>query len=819
MYKAIMLFMVLAICANAHAAKRLKPTFIFSNGSTIVASAVVTDAPYQADKTGKSDATAAIQRALDDVAEVGGGVVYMPAGRYRIEGSLKLGYATALVGEWKYSHDGNIGMGTILLAYGGRDKAEGDALLLATSSETALMNLTIYYPEQKPDDIRPYPPTISSFMSTLQNLILCNSYFAIDQKSMNASFLSDIYSTALVRGLYAPESQEFSWIRDVHFDNFYWKEAVKLFDGKPMTAAQAAMVDAYAKAHLVGLELQRLDALAIDGFSAKSAQVPIRMAKNPKYPHPVFGYGGVAMDFKGQRDEQGWAPWYYYMRYANVDNVPEIAGIRYFPPKTPTAKRVDKSSFYDVTQPPYNAMGDGIADDTAAVKKALSAASKRGGGTVYLPQGHYRITSPLVIPTGVELRGPYAAGKMRAFKEGCALEVYCGKGSIAPETDTAFITLQANSGIRGFTISHPEQSFDVKKLVSYPYTIRGNGSNVYIMDVDLLNSTYGIDFATNRCDGHLVRGMWATVLFKGINVGANSRDGKLERMAFSVGPFSESGRYAAVKTEETNTDLRDFISNNLVCYLFGDSVNEKGWGLVSFLPLTHYEFYEDKGQGCTNANFWLSMHDVGKRFNILANSGKNISLIGYFCSGSGEGKYNWLEVGPAFKGPLNVYAKTVQQSGINHPYGFSSRQVAFYEETSLTTGKNATAIKSADGNTPAKAVDRDPRSFWQAPAGSDLDVDLGQTRTITGFGLVNAGLFDDLKQNAEEAELWTSADGQDYTKAETVYVRPGGALQPYSNSWADCPVTPVTARYVRLKVTKPGADGIIRISTFNVFGY
>ncbi len=819
MSKIFVLMMLAACIGAANAATRLKPTFISSNGATIVASAVVTDAPYQADKTGKSDATAAIQSALDAVTDVGGGVVYMPAGKYRIEGSLKLGYATALVGEWVHPDKGGIGKGTILLAYAGRDKADGDALLLTTRSETALMNLTIYYPEQKPDDIRAYPPTISSFMSTLQNLTLCNSYFAIDQKSMNASFLGNIFGTALVRGLYAPESQEFSWIRDVQFDNFYWKEAVKLFDGKPMTAAQAATVDAYTKAHLVGLELQRLDALAIDGFSAKSTQVPIRMAKNPKYPHPVFGYGGVAMDFKGQRDEQGWAPWYYYMRYANVDNVPDAKGKRYLFPKTPTPARVDAKSFINVTQPPYSAQGDGIADDTAAVKKALSAASKRGGGTVYLPQGHYRITSPLVIPTGVELRGPYAAGKMRAFKEGCALEVYCGKGTISPETDTAFITLQANSGIRGFTISHPEQSFDVKKLVSYPYTIRGNGSNVYIMDVDLLNSTYGIDFATNRCDSHLVRGMWATVLYKGITVGANSNGGKLERMAFSVGPFWESGRYVSFETPEAKTALLDFIKTHLVCYQFGDCSSEMGWGLVSFLPLTHYEFSSQNGAGCTDSTFWLSMHDVGHRYNVLANTGRNISLVGYFCSGSGEGKYNWLEVGPDFKGPLNIYAKTVQQSGINHPYGFSSRQVAFYEETSLTTGRNATARKSADGKRPANAVDRDPRSYWQAPSGSDLDVDLGQARTITGFGLVNAGLFDDLKQNAEEAELWTSTDGQNYTKAETVYVRPGGALQPNAHSWADCPVTPVTARYVRLKVTKPGADGIIRISTFNVFGY
>lgn len=44
----------------------------------------VTAAPYGADDTGTSDATAAIQRAVDDVGAAGGGVVYLPAGTYRV---------------------------------------------------------------------------------------------------------------------------------------------------------------------------------------------------------------------------------------------------------------------------------------------------------------------------------------------------------------------------------------------------------------------------------------------------------------------------------------------------------------------------------------------------------------------------------------------------------------------------------------------------------------------------------------------------------------------------------------------------------------
>ncbi len=45
----------------------------------------VTQPPYNADNTGTTDATEAIQRALNDVGQSGGGVVYLPAGTYKVK--------------------------------------------------------------------------------------------------------------------------------------------------------------------------------------------------------------------------------------------------------------------------------------------------------------------------------------------------------------------------------------------------------------------------------------------------------------------------------------------------------------------------------------------------------------------------------------------------------------------------------------------------------------------------------------------------------------------------------------------------------------
>ncbi|WP_168120379.1 carbohydrate-binding protein [Paenibacillus sp. HB172176] len=53
----------------------------------------------------------------------------------------------------------------------------------------------------------------------------------------------------------------------------------------------------------------------------------------------------------------------------------------------------------------YGAKGDGIADDTAAVRKALRAAGAAGGGVVMFPSGRYHLTNTIEIPTHTTVRG------------------------------------------------------------------------------------------------------------------------------------------------------------------------------------------------------------------------------------------------------------------------------------------------------------------------------------------------------------------------------------------------------------------------------
>ena len=109
---------------------------------------------------GKTDDTAAFQKALDTAAEAGGGVVYAPRGNYFFAGHLKVPNAVTLKGMWESvpSHLGlrNPGAakptddGTTCLVTESRGKEDGPPFITLNTDST-LKGVVIYYPEQNPD--------------------------------------------------------------------------------------------------------------------------------------------------------------------------------------------------------------------------------------------------------------------------------------------------------------------------------------------------------------------------------------------------------------------------------------------------------------------------------------------------------------------------------------------------------------------------------------------------------------------------------------------------------------------------------------------
>lgn len=188
---------------------------------------------------------------------------------------------------------------------------------------------------------------------------------------------------------------------------------------------------------------------------------------------------------------------------------------------TPTDRFAPPSSkIAVVTDATYGAKGDAKADDTAAVEKAISE-MKEGGGTVFFPPGEYRITKELTVPTGVELRGANE-GPHHSETRGSVIDVIPGKGQ---EDGTPFITLSANSGLRGLTFHYPEQ--DALNVSPYPWMIRGGGEGVWVINVTCTFAYRILDLATMKCDRHFVDYLGGHALREAFRIGGGSMGGRL----------------------------------------------------------------------------------------------------------------------------------------------------------------------------------------------------------------------------------------------------------------------------------------------------
>ena len=60
----------------------------------------------------------------------------------------------------------------------------------------------------------------------------------------------------------------------------------------------------------------------------------------------------------------------------------------------------------NVKSSPYNAVGDGVADDTVAIQNAINAVCAAGGGTVFFPRGWYLVNGAFDVSTNSILKIP-----------------------------------------------------------------------------------------------------------------------------------------------------------------------------------------------------------------------------------------------------------------------------------------------------------------------------------------------------------------------------------------------------------------------------
>jgi hypothetical protein len=185
-------------------------------------------ADYGAAGDGKTDCTAAFQKALDAAGSAGGGSVTVPAGRFFFKGTLVLPENVTLEGIWRAPVRGlPRGAGTELLVTAGKGDEDGEAFLRMSSS-AVLKGVTIFYPEQIiANPPHPYPWTVQSngFTDniTILDVTMVNPYKAVDLGTWPAGrhYVNRLYGYPLYRGIYINQCYDVGRIENIHFWPFW----------------------------------------------------------------------------------------------------------------------------------------------------------------------------------------------------------------------------------------------------------------------------------------------------------------------------------------------------------------------------------------------------------------------------------------------------------------------------------------------------------------------------------------------------------------------------------------------------------------------
>lgn len=226
---------------------------------------------------GTTDVTAIFQRLLDSLGRLGGGTLFVPEGRYVVKGKLEVPKGVTIRGEWRKPVKGEPIQGTILMAYAGRgDEEAAPFLTMVTSS--AVRDLAIWYPEQLPDDIVPYPPAIlfgkpnyfGNEFANAKNVTLVNAYSGAVFSRANggaAPVISGLYGTPLSRGIEIDNIVDVGRIDWVDFSPAYWAGS-----GLPNAPAAGGGYEKWIYENGTGIVMRRNDwsyasYVAVEGYN------------------------------------------------------------------------------------------------------------------------------------------------------------------------------------------------------------------------------------------------------------------------------------------------------------------------------------------------------------------------------------------------------------------------------------------------------------------------------------------------------------------------------------------------------------------------
>lgn len=506
---------------------------LYPTDDVVVADIVLTQAPYLADNSGGADVTQIIQTALNDCYAAGGGTVFLPAGQYHVTGPITVPAFVTLRGDWQ-DPDVSTEYGTMILA----DVPSADTptpALFTVGGSAGAMGLTVYYPNQSLENVRPYPFTFyvagggEDFM--LQSIVNCtviNGYrglgVCVEGGGHEMLTVENFKGTFLSVGAQAYNQSDVGTWKNISIGNHYWAQGMGSF-ARPDAAALAA----YTKNHTTGLILGDLEWTQFANLSIAGCKTGIHIVKGQRIEFAGILFGvdirncetGLLIDSIDERWGMAVAKGVISGTSSVLNNSKgyvKLADVAIEGKKKGNVQcsAMNSADFIlngqHATKPIEQLFvvrtdNNRQSDISSVLQQTIDQATAQGGGVVYLPAGRYLLQNPITVPAGVELRGSSSVATREQVNSSRGTLLYADYGRCTSEQEAdaaqALITLAGeNAGIRGIRFVYPNSIF-TNGVLPYSYTIRGTASGVYAVNICFVGSYNGVDF--RGCDNHLIK--------------------------------------------------------------------------------------------------------------------------------------------------------------------------------------------------------------------------------------------------------------------------------------------------------------------------
>ena len=633
------------------------PTLVqtkYSTEDVVVADIIAGRDNYGIDPTGVADSTAGIQAALDDCEKRGGGTVFLPAGQYRITKQIRIPSYTVLRGDWQHPDFGNE-YGTVILADVKSSDEMADGTILLGSSGGAY-GLTVYYPDQSIDNVKPYPFTFyfnpnksgkGWHAATVKNCTVINAYRGVGATPVGESgheqmTIENFYGTCLDIGVGIASSSDVGTCTNITISPKYWSEYAA---ARQLPAVDTAKVAAYTKANAVGMRLADVEWTEYIHVTITDCKTGIWIVHSDRIGFAGSFYDTVVTNCGtaviAEHLDQRWGAQFSncYLVGDNYAVVNESTGIIKTAGTTMLGGLsgeilVDESLLSDynidtgVTYQKPNAylyVADldktGKTNVAPQLQELLNEAGKTGG-VVYLPGGDYLIDDAITVPSGVELRGTSPVATREESGYGIGTRIFTHYGVGGSEDDKAFITLGAYAGVNGIRFIYTSNHSGIRDTA---YAIRGTGKGVYVVNSCLILAGRGIDFAD--CDNHLIKKVTSFCFINDIRVGGEGGTvtGFLHNATVCdrIGFTPESGELGGEMINPAYSNRNEVGRDYDTAIIVVDAYNQRIFNAFAY-GVAHFIYAQDS-EGTLAVN--IGTDNIGSKTAQMVVSGGDFTAI------------------------------------------------------------------------------------------------------------------------------------------------------------------------------------------------